>query len=685
MSTSENPLLHLSFDLPFDRIEASHVEPAVDTLLARSSAALDAIVADAVANTGPRTYASTLGALERATSDLGTVMTIVGHLESVATTPALRTAYDAVQPKVSAFYSGIALNEGLYRALVAFSETAEAKALTGPKARLLEKTLRDFRRHGAELPPDRKERLRAIDVELAMKTTKFSQNVLDDTNAFEVVVTDEAALAGLPETARAMAKHDAETKGLEGWRFTLQAPSYIAVMTYADDASLREKLWRAYNTRATSGPHDNRGLVVDVLRLRREKAELLGYRDFADLVLEERMARRGERAMSFVDDLRARTQAAFEQENRELEELARSLGAGAMNPWDVGYYAEKLRVARHAFDEEELRPYFSVDGVLKGLFELAEKVFGVRVQEREAPRWDDAVRCFGIHDVARDGALIAAFYVDLYPRENKRGGAWMSPLLSGATTEPMGPHLGLFCANVTRAVGGKPALLTHAEVETLFHEFGHLLHHAFSEVPIESLGGTNVAWDFVELPSQIMENFCWERVSLDLFARHYETGAPIPEALFEKMVGARTYRAASAQMRQLGFATMDLRMHRELDPKTLGEDAMLAFARDVLEQHSATKLPSDYGMVCGFTHLFASPTAYAAGYYSYKWAEVLDADAFTRFVEHGVLSEEVGRSFRQHVLAKGDSEEPDALYRAFMGRDPELDALLVRAGLKAAA
>ncbi|MCB9600568.1 MAG: M3 family metallopeptidase [Sandaracinus sp.] len=679
MSLSENPLLHLSFDLPFDRIEAPHVEPAVDELLDRARAALDAIVAD----TSPRTYASTLGALEHATSDLGTVMTIVGHLESVATTPELRAAYDAVQPKVSAFYSGIALNEGLYRALVAFSETDEARALTGPKARLLEKTLRDFRRHGAELPPEQKERLRSIDVELAMKTTKFSQNVLDDTNTFEVVLSDEAGLAGLPATARAMAEHDAESKGVEGWRFTLQAPSYIAVMTYADDAALREKLWRAYNTRATSGEHDNRALVVEILRLRREKAELLGYRDFADLVLEERMARSGEKAMAFVDDLRGRTQAAFERENEELETYARSLGAEGMNPWDVGYYSEKLRVARHAFDDEVLRPYFSVDGVLTGLFELAEQVFGVRVKERQAPRWDEAVRCFGIHDVA-DERLLAAFYVDLYPRENKRGGAWMSPLLSGASQEPMGPHLGLFCANVTRPVGGKPALLTHAEVETLFHEFGHLLHHAFSEVPVESLGGTNVAWDFVELPSQIMENFCWERVSLDLFARHYETGEPIPEELFQKMLGARTYRAASAQMRQLGFATMDLRLHRELDPKTLTPDAMIAFARDVLEAHSATKLPNDYGMVCGFTHLFASPTAYASGYYSYKWAEVLDADAFTRFLEHGVLSAEVGRSFREHVLSKGDSEEPDALFRSFMGRDPDLDALLARAGLKAA-
>lgn len=680
MSLSENPLLHLEFDLPFDRIRASHVEPAVDDLLASAKGALAAIVAD----TAPRTFASTLGALEHATSDLGTVMTIVGHLESVATTAELRAAYDAIQPKASAFYSGIALDEGLYRALVDYSETDEAKALTGPKRRLLDKTLRDFRRHGAELPADRKERLRAIDVELTMKTTKFSQNVLDATNAFEVVLSDEAALAGLPESARAMARHDAQLKGREGWRFTLQAPSYIAVMTYADDASLREKLWRAYNTRATEGVYDNRALVLEILRLRREKAEVLGYRDFADLVLEERMARTGARAMHFVDDLRGRTQEAFDRENAELLAFARELGAETLSPWDVGYYAEKLRAARHAFDDEALRPYLPVDGVLTGLFELAERVFGVRVKEREAPRWDDTVRCFGIHDVARDDAMIAAFYVDLYPRENKRGGAWMSPLLSGATRDPMGPHLGLFCANVTRPVGGKPALLTHAEVETLFHEFGHLLHHAFSEVPIESLGGTNVAWDFVELPSQIMENFCWERVSLDLFARHHETGAPIPDDLFDKMLGARTFRAAGAQMRQLGFATMDLRLHREIDPKTHTPEALVDFARDVLEAHSATTLPSDYGMVCGFTHLFASPTAYASGYYSYKWAEVLDADAFTRFASDGVLSSVVGRSFREHVLSKGDSEEPEVLYRAFMGRDPELDALLVRAGLKAA-
>lgn len=674
--TTENPLLERTFDLPFDRIRAEHVEPAVDALLAEARAALDAISA----HEGPRTYADTLGALERSTSRLGTAMTIVGHLESVATTPALRAAYEAVQPKVSAFYSGIALDAALYAALVAYAATDDAKALRGPRARLLDKTLREFRRHGAELPADQKDRLRALDVELAMKTTKFSQNVLDDTNRFEIVITDEAKLAGLPETARAMAKHDAEAKGKEGWRFTLQGPSYLAVMTYLDDASVRERVWRAYNQRAASGEHDNRALLVEILRLRRQKAELLGYADFADFVLEERMAKSGAQAMAFVDDLRGRTEAAFRAENAELEAFV----GRALEPWDVAYYSEKLRLARHDFDEEALRPYFSVDKVLRGLFELAEKVFGVTVKERSAPAWDEAVRCFGIHE---NGRMIAAFYVDLYPRENKRGGAWMSPLLSGASEEPMGPHLGLFCANVTRPVGGKPALLTHAEVETLFHEFGHLLHHAFSEVPVESLGGTNVAWDFVELPSQIMENFCWERASLDLFARHFETDAPIPEGLFQKMRGARTFRAASAQMRQLGFATVDLRLHRELggEGAPLGDpDAVVAFARDVLEPHAATPLPRDYAMICAFTHLFASPTAYAAGYYSYKWAEVLDADAFTRFAEAGVLSEEVGRSFRAEVLAKGDSAEPSELYRAFMGREPKLDALLERAGLRAA-
>ncbi len=559
----ENPLTTIVFDAPFDRIEAAHVEPATDALLADSQRAIDAIAA----STEPPTYENTLGALERSTETLEWMLTIVGHLESVATTDALRDAYNRIQPKTSAFFSGIPLNAGLYARLAAFAATDEARALDATRARFLEKTLFDFRRHGAELSAEKKQELSAIDVELAEKTTKYSQNVLDATNAFDLLVTDETRLSGLPASAIEAARESAKSKGKEGYRFTLHQPSLVPVLTYADDRALRETLWRASNTRASSGQYDNQPLMASILELRRRKATLLGFRDFADFVLKDRMAKDGDTATAFVADLHRRTVAAFERENRELEAFQRTLGDGhdfAMEPWDVPYYAEKQRKALYDFDEEDLRPYFSADRVLRGLFELCETLYGIRVEERHAPTWDPAVRTFGIHD--EDGTMIASFYVDLHPRENKRGGAWMNPILSGTYHDGVGaPHAGLFCSNATPPIEGRPALLTHDEVETLFHEFGHLLHHSLARVSVRSLSGTNVAWDFVELPSQIMENWCWERRALDRFARHHETGEPIPELLFQKMTRARTYRAANFQMRQLGFAATDLHLHTRYD------------------------------------------------------------------------------------------------------------------------
>ena len=676
---ASNPLLRIPFDVPFESIRAEHVEPAIDQLIAEARAQLDAIVSVE----GPRTYANTLGALEDATDALGVAVTIVAHLESVATTTELREAYNQARPKASELWSSIPLDSGLYAALEAYSKTDDARALDPVRARLLKKTLDEFRRHGAQLGAADKARLQEIDVELTRKTTSFAQNVLDETNDYELILTDEAQLAGLPESEREAALESARAKNKKGWRFTLHAPSFVAVMTYLDDAGIREAMWRAYNTRATRGMRDNRELILEVLKLRREKARLLGYADFADLVLADRMAKDGKTASDFVDDLRARTVAAFEEEKRELQAFRDELegeDAAPIRPWDVGYYSEKLRKARFDFDEEEMKPYFPVDSVLKGLFSLASTLYGIEVRERPAQAWDENVRTYGIYE---GGVLRSAFYVDLYPRENKRDGAWMNGLIYGGSLEGNGPHLGLFVANVTPPVGNKPALLRHREVETLFHEFGHLLHHALSDVPIKSLGGTNVAWDFVELPSQIMENFCWERVSLDLFAAHWETGEKIPDALFQKLLRTRTFRAANAQMRQLGFASVDLRMHRELDPDAVSVEEMMQFARDILQEHGPADYPSDYGMICGFSHLFASPTGYAAAYYSYKWAEVLDADAFTRFKADGVLSAQVGDEFRRRVLARGDADDPAQLFRDFMGRDPKLDALLERCGLAA--
>ena len=672
-----NPLLGITFDVPFDLIEPSHVGTAVDTLLADAQQKIDAIANGQT----PRTYAGTLGTLEAATEQLERVLTIVEHLESVATTDALRAAYDAVRPKTSAFFSSIGLNEGLYRAIKTVAASDEAKSLPDTERRHLEKSVKDFVRAGAELPPEGKKRLAEIDIELADVTTKFSQNVVDATNAFDLLTTDEARLSGLPASARDAARQSAQSKGLEGYRFTLQGPSLMAVLSYADDRDLRETMYRASNARASKAPFDNRPLIDRILTLRHEKAKLLGYANFADLVLEDRMAKSGTRALSFVDDLRTRTAFAFVAENETLAAFAKkTAGLDTLRPWDVGYFAEKQRKAEYDFDDEALRPYFPAEKVLSGLFAIAKKLYGVDVVPREAKTWNEAVRTYGIHD---GDELVAAFFVDLHPRDDKRGGAWMNALVTGTTREGKDPrHLGLFCANATPPIGDKPALLTHDEVETLFHEFGHLLHHALSRVSVRGLSGTNVAWDFVELPSQIMENFCFEREALDLFAAHYETGEKIPDALFEKLLRARTYRAANGQMRQLAFATLDLGLHRTYDREKDGD--VVAYARTIVEAHSAVTYDEDYAMICGFGHLFSSPVAYAAGYYSYKWAEVLDADAFTRFKREGVLSSEVGRAFRESVLSKGDSKDPGELYRAFMGRDPELDALLARAGLLAA-
>jgi oligopeptidase A len=671
----ENPLLSINFHIPFDRVRAEHVEPAIRELLLRAQARVDELAAD----TQPRTFDNTMRALESSSENLDYALSVVRHLESVATSPELRAAWNVVEPLASEFYSKIPLNEGLWKQLQAYGETAEAKALTGTRNRFLTKTLDSFRRHGAELDAAGKKRLAEIDVELSSITTKYSENVLDSTNAFELIVTDEAVLAGLPPSAIAGAAQSFAAKNpnaeTPGWRFTLQAPSYIPVMTYMDDRAVREKLYRAYSTRATEPERDNRPILARILELRREKARLLRFADFADFALHDRMAHSGGRAMQFVEELRERTEPFFVKENANLEAFA----GRKLDPWDVGYWSEKQRRALYDFDEEQLRPYFPAQRVVDGMFTIVERLYGIQVKRREGvPVWHPDVRYYEVHD--RDGLLLGGFYADWFPRETKRDGAWMEGFITGVET-PAGfePHAGCVCGNLTPPIGGKPALLTHREVETIFHEFGHLLHHVLSRVDVKSLAGTAVAWDFVELPSQIMENWCWEREALDLIARHYETGEVIPDDLLQKMVRARTYRSANVQMRQLGFASVDLKLHREYDPARDGD--VVQYARNMMQPFSAAQFPENYAMIAGFTHLFASPVGYGAGYYSYKWAEVLDADAFSRFRDEGIFNEVAGAAFREHILSKGDSEDPAELYRRFMGRDPDPDALLQRSGL----
>ncbi|MGF1449272.1 MAG: M3 family metallopeptidase [Opitutales bacterium] len=700
----DHPFLDPSLYPPWSRFTAEAVEPDLQAALERAQKRLDAIAAQ---DLNELTYVSVLQALENSTEELERAWTYVSHLDSVNNSPPLRAAYNAMLPKVTEFFTRITLNEGLWRVLEAYSKTEDAARLGPVHQRFLQENLEEFRDNGADLPPEKKAQLEQIHSELARITQKFSENVLDATNAWEKLIDDPALLEGLPDSAQLAALQSARQKGhgtdeKPVWRLTLQAPSVIPIMQYAHNEALRREVWEAYVAIGTVDPRDNRPLVRRIVELRQQKAQLLGHANFADFVLQRRMAQSGATALAFVENLHERVQARFDQENTELEAYrAVKLGQppARLEPWSVSYWAERLRQERHEFDEEALRPYFPVQGVIQGMFTLVERVFSVRIQPVEAQfreaadespntlppfkqpaeTWHPEVTLYQILDT--DGAHLGSFYADWHPRESKRGGAWMNSLRTGKPDRDgkLQPHLGLMCGNLTPPVGEQPALLTHREVETVFHEFGHLLHHLLGRVEIPSLNGIHVRWDFVELPSQIMENWCWQRESLDLFARHHQTDAPIPEALFQKMVNARTFRAAAGTMRQLYFGKMDLQLHAKLAselPEQI-DDALLSQVRP----YRVPTEPEPPLNLYAFSHLFSDPTGYAAGYYSYKWAEVLDADAFTRFQAEGILSADTGRDFRQKILERGNSAPPDQLFRDFMGRDPDESALLRREGL----
>jgi oligopeptidase A len=682
-----NPFLDPDFHIRWSKLTPDLIGPAVEQALTKAQAAIDAIAGRDLRELN---YENTFLALEHATEELTVAWGKVAHLQSVADAPELREAYNAMLPKVAAFQARVQLNAELWRRLKTFFESPVAAAVTGIHRRFMDETVKEFRQAGADLPPEKRARLEALQSELAQLTQKYSENVLDATNGWQFVVDDERRLAGLPAHAKAAARRSAEAKGLAGWRFTLHMPSLEPFLTYLEDDALRREMWTASARVGSDAPHDNAGLIGRILALRAEKASLLGYPNFADLVLERRMAKSGAQALAFIEDLQRRAGPAFAQETRELEVFkAQQTGRapGRLAPWELAYWAEKLRRARYDFDEELLRPYFPMDRVIAGLFEIAQRVFGLRVVERgrgEVETWHGEVTFYELHGT--DGRHLGSFYADWHPREAKRGGAWMNYLITGGP-QPGGtraPHLGLIAGNMTPPAEGRPALLTHREVTTIFHEFGHLLHHLLGEVEIKSLNGVNVAWDFVELPSQMMENWAWERESLDLFARHHETGAPIPEELFNKMIAARNFRSASATMRQIAFAKMDLLLHMRT-----GEFAALPDvepkARAAIAECLIPTEPPAPTIVKRFTHVFADPVGYAAGYYSYKWAEVLDADAFTRFKREGVFNRAIGEQFVTHVLSRGNSADPAELYRGFMGRDPDLNALLQRSGLMPAA
>ena len=685
----DNPILDGSHRVRWTSLTPDLVEPSIDEALGRAEAALRDIEGSAA----PPTFENAFLALDEATDGLNRAWARVTHLQAVADSPGLREAHNAALPRVTAFLARIPLRPALWRRLRAFADSPGATGLAGARARFVAETLADFRDAGAELPAAEHERLEALQTELAQLTQQFSENVLDATNAWQLVVDDERRLAGLPDHAKARARADAAARGIGTperpcWRFTLHIPSLEPFMTYVHDEALRREMYLASISVGSAAPRDNAPLISRILALRAERAGMLGRGSFADLVLCRRMAKSGARALEFVEDFRRRCAGPFARECRELEESTAAERGGPatpLAPWEIAYRAERLRRARYDFDEEELRPYFPMDRVVTGLFEIAARVFGVRVAEHahgEVETWHPEVGFYDVFDSR--GRHLGSFYSDWHPRESKRGGAWMNALATGGPRSDGSrkPHLCVMCGNLTPPANGLPALLSHREVETIFHEFGHLIHHVMGDVEIKALNGTNVAWDFVELPSQIMENWCWEREGLDLFARHFRTGAPIPEPLFRKMTAARNFRSACAAMRQVAFAKMDLLMHMRAQDFA-GEGDAEARVRALVADCLLPTDPPAPTVLKRFTHVFADPVGYAAGYYSYKWAEVLDADAFTRFRREGIFNPRVGAEFAEKILSRGNSADPAELFRDFMGRDPDLGALLARSGLAA--
>jgi len=701
----DHPYLNSDFEIRWSQLRPEAIEADIQKALDDAQQRIDTL---ANSGTEDRSFENTLLALEDSTEALGRAWGLVTHLDSVCNSDALRAAYNAMLPKISEFHAKIPLNEGLWKVLKAYEQTEEAGQLTGARKRFLDETLADFREHGADLPPEKKQRLQKLETELSQITQKFGENVLDATNDWELVITDSERLAGLPETSRTAAYEDAlaKEKGTPeqpAWRFTLHMPSLQPALQYLDDAELRKQIWEASAAVGYQEPYENTELIRKSLQLRHEKAQIFGKEDFSDHILQRRMAKNGKTADDFVTDLHDRIYKVFCQEIEDLQNYkARKTNTEPelLAPWDIAYWSEKQRKELYDFDEEILRPYFPINNVINGMFELTQKVFDIQIKQRpstfieagdaesEAPLpkdtvevWHPEVQYYDMFD-ASTGRKMGSFFADWHPREPKRGGAWMNFLRTGEIGDNgvLTPHLGLICGNLTPSTQKKPALLTHREVETVFHEFGHLLHHLCGEVEIKSLNGVEVAWDFVELPSQIMENWCWERDSLDLFARHYATGAPIPEDLFEKMLRSRNYQSGMFNMRQLAFGKMDLELHRKVAKDQLDED-LDSQIREILADYTIPTNPKAPNIARRFTHLFSSSVGYASAYYSYKWAEVLDADAFTRFKKEGIMNKDTGKDFRKTILSKGNSEDPAKLYRDFMGRDPKLDALLERAGI----
>ena len=663
-----NPLLDFSGLPRFADIKPEHVTPAVELLLSDGRSTVTAV------SNAPATWEGFVAPLEDANERIGRAWGQVSHLHAVMDNPALREVYNANLPKITKYWTELGQNQQLFEKYKALHASAQFSGLSAARKRIVENAIRDFRLGGAELPPEKKKRYAEIQEELSKLGAKFSENLLDATNAFSIFL-DKSQTSGIPEDVLEGAREAAQKEGKEGWKFTLHMPSYLPVMQYADDRALREKMYHASSTRASEfgkPEWDNAPLIAKIVPLRRELAQLLGYRNYAEVSLVAKMAESPDQVLAFLDDLARRARPFAEKDVEELKEFFPDLQA-----WDVAYASEKLRLKRYSFSDQEVKQYFPEDAVIKGLFRVAETLYGVKFVPASAPTWHPDVRFFEVRDAA--GNAIGQFYMDLYARETKRGGAWMDDAITRRRKRDriQNPVAYLNC-NFSRPVGNKPALFTHDEVLTLFHEFGHGLHHLLTRVEDLGVSGINgVEWDAVELPSQFMENFCWEWDVLREMTRHVETGQPLPRPLFEKMLAAKNFQSGLMMLRQIEFAVFDMRLHYDFDPASGGSAQQLL---EEVRKQVAVLFPPKYNRFPNsFGHIFGG--GYAAGYYSYKWAEVLSADAFSLFEEMGILSAAAGSRFRDEILSVGGSRPAAESFKAFRGRAPNVDALLRHNGM----
>ena len=693
--TATNPLLDFT-DLPrFDLIQPEHVKPAITQLLADGRALVERLTADST----PATWADFAGALSEGLEGFGRAWGVVGHLHSVNDVPAWREAYNEMLPEVSRFYTELGQNLKLFDKYRALKQSPEYATLSAERRKIVDNEIRDFRLGGAELPEDQKPRFQAIMEELSQLSAKFSENILDATNAFAEIVTDEALLAGLPDYAKDAAREAAEKAGVEGWKFTLHAPSYGPLMQYADNRELRARMYRAYATRAAeidngySKPEwDNGPIMKRLLELKAEDAAMLGFNNFAEVSLYTKMADTPAQVLDFLRDMAKKAKPFAEKDIAELKAFAKDeLGLADFQPWDAAYASEKLMQARYAFSEQEVKQYFTEPKVIAGLFQVIESLFTVKVKPDSAPVWHEDVRFYRIETPAGD--LVGQFYMDLYARETKRGGAWMDEARSRRRTAGgiQKPIAYLNC-NFARPVGEvngqkRPATFTHDEVITLFHETGHGLHHLLArgeELGVSGIHG--VEWDAVELPSQFMENYCWEWDVLQGMTAHVETGEPLPRALYDKMLAAKNFQSGMKTVRQIEFSIFDMRLHYELTGKnsdSAGEKTVMDVLDEVRREVAVLIPPEWHRFPNSFSHIFGG--GYAAGYYSYKWAEVLSADCYAAFEEAGnPFDPVVGKRFLEEILSRGGERPALENFKAFRGREPSPDALLRHSGMIAA-